>query len=140
MEEIDLFLNTDDLMPPGIKNDDYDSEGDIHFPKEFLNDEIFFDVEPDTGVLTAKVVDDISKHHVLMPKVLPSQPTLCPNIDILLPFSSENEDKVFKPGILSYLLASHWDKTIFDFSESPMMMYEGDIPHLDVPYLHFYPP
>ncbi|GJU56096.1 hypothetical protein Tco_1229810 [Tanacetum coccineum] len=31
MEEIDLFLATDDSMPPGIENDDYDLEGDIHF-------------------------------------------------------------------------------------------------------------
>nr|GEX21986.1 hypothetical protein [Tanacetum cinerariifolium] len=31
MEEIDLFLDTDDLMPPGIEYDDYDSEGDIYF-------------------------------------------------------------------------------------------------------------
>nr|GEU70264.1 hypothetical protein [Tanacetum cinerariifolium] len=31
MEEIDLFLTTDDSMPSGIENDDYDSEGDIHF-------------------------------------------------------------------------------------------------------------
>ncbi|GJR49849.1 hypothetical protein Tco_1400370 [Tanacetum coccineum] len=29
MEEIDLFLASDDSMPPGIENDDYDSEGDI---------------------------------------------------------------------------------------------------------------
>nr|GEX96339.1 hypothetical protein [Tanacetum cinerariifolium] len=47
---------------------------------------------------------------------------------------------VFKPGILSYLLVSHQDKTTADFSENPMMMYGGDIPLLDVPYLHFYPP
>ncbi|GJZ89903.1 hypothetical protein Tco_0661830 [Tanacetum coccineum] len=33
MEEIDLFLATDDSMPQGIENDDYDSEGDmILFP------------------------------------------------------------------------------------------------------------
>ncbi|GJR25101.1 hypothetical protein Tco_0973628 [Tanacetum coccineum] len=31
MEEIDLFLTPDDSMPPGIENDDYDSEGDIIF-------------------------------------------------------------------------------------------------------------
>ncbi|GJW49636.1 putative reverse transcriptase domain-containing protein [Tanacetum coccineum] len=31
MEEIDLFLATNDSMPPGIVDDDYDSEGDIHF-------------------------------------------------------------------------------------------------------------
>nr|GEX23595.1 hypothetical protein [Tanacetum cinerariifolium] len=119
MEEIDLFLATDDLMPPGIENDDYDSEGDIHFLEELLRDDpfplpenessnfdhhddpsfprppseppnvkVFFDFEPNTGVLTAKMVEDISEHHVLMPKVLPSQPTPCLNFDTLLPFSS----------------------------------------------------
>ncbi|GJW77809.1 hypothetical protein Tco_0139491 [Tanacetum coccineum] len=31
MEEIDLFLNPDDSIPPGIENEDYDSEGDILF-------------------------------------------------------------------------------------------------------------
>nr|GEV43043.1 hypothetical protein [Tanacetum cinerariifolium] len=149
MEEIELF----DLMPPGIKNNDYDSEGDIHFlekmlsidpfplpknessnfdhhdnpsfprpPPEPSDVEIFFDFDPNTGVLTTKVVEDISAHHVLMSKVLPSQPTLCLNIDTLLPFSSENEDKVFKPGILSYLLVSHQDKITSDFSENAMMM------------------
>nr|GFA02849.1 hypothetical protein [Tanacetum cinerariifolium] len=167
MEEIDLILDTDDLMPSDIKNDDYDSEGDIHFLEELLSNDTLpllknessnFDhhddpsflrppPEPpdveilfDTGVLAAKVVEDISEHHVLMPKVLPSQPTLCLILDPLLPFSSENEDKVFKPGILSYLFVSHRDKTISIFSKSLMMMYGGDIPHLDVSYLHFYPP
>nr|GEX16675.1 hypothetical protein [Tanacetum cinerariifolium] len=98
---------------------------------------IFFDFDPDMGVLTAKTVEDISEHYLLMPKVLP---TLCLNIDTLLPFSSENEDKVFKHGILSFLLVSHRDKIIFDFSENPMMMYGEDIPVLDVLFLHFYPP
>nr|GEV04646.1 hypothetical protein [Tanacetum cinerariifolium] len=42
-EEIDIFTDTDDLMPPGIENEDYDSEGDIHFPEELLvNDSIPF--------------------------------------------------------------------------------------------------
>nr|GEV03193.1 hypothetical protein [Tanacetum cinerariifolium] len=97
IEEIDLFLDTDDLMPPGIENDDYDSEedmlsndplpnsenessnsdhhDDLLFPRppsEPPDVEIFFDFEPDTGVLTAKVVEDIFEHHVLMPKVLPT--------------------------------------------------------------------
>ncbi|GJZ59099.1 hypothetical protein Tco_0614915 [Tanacetum coccineum] len=68
----------------------------------------------------------------------------------LLPFSSENEDKVFNPGILasneetSPHLLSHRCfnplKIISDFSESPMMISGGDIPILDVPFLHFYPP
>nr|GEV21310.1 hypothetical protein [Tanacetum cinerariifolium] len=40
-EEIDIFTGTDDLMPPGIESDDYDSEGDIYFLEELLvNDSI----------------------------------------------------------------------------------------------------
>ncbi|GKD72088.1 hypothetical protein Tco_1330370 [Tanacetum coccineum] len=113
MEEIDLFLTPDDSMPSGIENDDYDSEGDILFLEELFsndspslheNESFHFDVpssprppakppdddeiEPDTGVLTAKVVGDISEHYVLMPRLLPTQPTLCLVIDTLLPFSS----------------------------------------------------
>ncbi|GJX32199.1 hypothetical protein Tco_0242054 [Tanacetum coccineum] len=37
MEEIDLFLASDDSMPPGIEDDDYDSEGDFRFLKELLS-------------------------------------------------------------------------------------------------------
>nr|GEV84962.1 hypothetical protein [Tanacetum cinerariifolium] len=41
MDGIDLFLATDDLLPPGIENDDYDSEGDIYFLEELhVNDSI----------------------------------------------------------------------------------------------------
>ncbi|GJX23918.1 hypothetical protein Tco_0228363 [Tanacetum coccineum] len=91
MGEIDIFLAQDNSLPPGIKNDDYDSEGDVLFLEELLNndsislpeyesfhvdfynvpssprppekppdDDVYFDIEPDTGVLTTKVVDNIS--------------------------------------------------------------------------------
>ncbi|GKD58811.1 hypothetical protein Tco_1296320 [Tanacetum coccineum] len=39
MEEIDSFLASDDSMPPGIENDDYDSEGDIRFLEELLSND-----------------------------------------------------------------------------------------------------
>ncbi|GJU30692.1 hypothetical protein Tco_1174281 [Tanacetum coccineum] len=39
MEEIDLFLASDDSMPLGIEDDDYDSKGDIRFLEEFLNND-----------------------------------------------------------------------------------------------------
>ncbi|GJY95577.1 hypothetical protein Tco_0511938, partial [Tanacetum coccineum] len=39
MEEIDLFLATDDSIPPGIENEDYDSEGDIRSQEEFLSND-----------------------------------------------------------------------------------------------------
>ncbi|GKC20846.1 hypothetical protein Tco_1022996 [Tanacetum coccineum] len=175
MEEIDLFLTPDDSMPPGIENDDYDSEGDILFLEELLsndspslheNESFHFDVpssprppakppddgiyfEPDTGVFT-KVVADISELYVHVPNVLTNLPTLSPIFDTLLPFSSENDDKVFNHGLLasneekSPHLLSHRgfnpSKIISNFSESPMMIYGGNIPTLDVPFLHFYPP
>ncbi|GKD97541.1 hypothetical protein Tco_1381438 [Tanacetum coccineum] len=70
-----------------------------------------------------------------------------PVIDTLLPFSSENEDKVVNPGILAageekspHLLSYRGFKAFQLISESPMMIYRGDIPNLDVPFLHFYPP
>nr|GEW08601.1 hypothetical protein [Tanacetum cinerariifolium]GEZ39957.1 hypothetical protein [Tanacetum cinerariifolium] len=104
-------------------------------------DSFLFEIEPDQGELSSVAMEVIlGEPHVYVPNVLPTQPTLCPNIDTLLLFSSKNEDKVFKPGILSYLLVSHRDKATFDFFENPMMMYGGDIPLLDVTYLHFYLP
>ncbi|GKD81534.1 hypothetical protein Tco_1348373 [Tanacetum coccineum] len=159
MEEIDLFLISDNSMLPSIENDDCDSEGDILFLEELLsnnspslpeNESFHFDIpsspcpiakspddgiyfEPDTGLLTTKVVGDISEHYVLMPKLLPTQPTLCPVNDTLIPFSSENEDKV-------HLLSHRGFKAFQLFSESPMMIYGGDIPLFDVLFLHFYPP
>ncbi|GJS77075.1 hypothetical protein Tco_0726956 [Tanacetum coccineum] len=64
---------------------------------------------------------------------------LCPVIETLLPFSSENEDKVFNPDILSSDLLSHRGKITSDFSKSPMMISGGDIPFLDVLFLHSIP-
>ncbi|GJV89117.1 hypothetical protein Tco_1533055 [Tanacetum coccineum] len=179
MDEIDIFLAPDDSIPPGIESDNYDSEEDILFLEELLNDDslslpeyepfhvdlynvpssprppkkppdddgIYFDIEPDMGVLTAKVVDDISERYVLMPSILPTQPTLYLEIDTLLLFSSKNEDKVFNPGILAskeekspHFLSHQGFKAfhiIYNFSESPMTIYGGDITILDVLYLLF---
>nr|GEX14833.1 reverse transcriptase domain-containing protein [Tanacetum cinerariifolium] len=127
MEEIDLFLAMDDLMPPGIENDDYDSEGDIYFFEDLLSNdplslpknessnfdhhddltkprhpleppdvEVFFDFEPDTGVLTTKVVKGISEHYVLMPNILPTFPTLDPNLDFTPSHNSfGSKNKIF---------------------------------------------
>ncbi|GJX16857.1 hypothetical protein Tco_0217689 [Tanacetum coccineum] len=138
IEEIDIFLAPDDSIPPGIENDGYDSEWDVLFLEELLNndyislpayesfhvdfynvpsspcppgkppdDDVYFDIEPDTGVLTIKVVDNISDKskrelYVHVPNVLHILPTLYPVFDTLLLFSSENEDKVFNPGILIF--------------------------------------
>ncbi|GJU02046.1 hypothetical protein Tco_1112384 [Tanacetum coccineum] len=150
MEEIDIFLAPDDSIPSGIENDDYDSEGDIleelvnnnslslpenesfHFDRYYDpssprppakppdDDGIYFDVEPDTGILTVKVVDDISEHYVFKPRILTTQPTLSPHL-------------LSHRGFKALQLIS-------DCSKSLMMIYGGNIPILDVPFLHFYPP
>nr|GEW79003.1 hypothetical protein [Tanacetum cinerariifolium] len=143
MEEIYLFLATeflsnDPLPLPEIESSNFDHHDDPSFTRPLLKPpdvEVIFDFEPDQGDLTCVVMNDIfdnSTRELYVFNVLPSQPTLCPNIDTFLPFLSENKDKVFKPGILSYLLVSHRDKIISDFFENPMMMYGGDIPLLDV--------
>nr|GEX19353.1 hypothetical protein [Tanacetum cinerariifolium] len=106
-EEIDVFTDTDDLMPPGSKNDDYYSEWDIHIFEELLsndtppipeNESSNFDhhddpsfpcpppeppdveifFESNSGVLTTNVGKDIFEHYVLMPNILPTLPTFDP--------------------------------------------------------------
>ncbi|GKF78051.1 hypothetical protein Tco_0230521, partial [Tanacetum coccineum] len=110
------------------------------------DDDIYFDIEPDTGFFT-KVVDDISDNstrelYVHVPTVLSKLPTLSPMFNTLLPFSSENENKVFNSSTLAsneekspHLLSHRGFKAfqvIFDFSESLMMIYGDNIPILDV--------
>ncbi|GKC24725.1 hypothetical protein Tco_1026875 [Tanacetum coccineum] len=75
------------------------------------DDGIYFDIEPDMRVLTAKAFN----HGILVSK----------------------EEK--SPHFLSHRGFKTF-QIIYDFSEIPMMIYRGDMPILDVPYLHFYPP
>nr|GEZ85455.1 hypothetical protein [Tanacetum cinerariifolium] len=104
IEEIELSLTPDDSMPPGIKDDDYDSKGDILILEELIsndslslpeNESFHFDIpsslrppakppdndeiKPNSGILTVKVVGDISEHYVLIPRLLPTQPILASN-------------------------------------------------------------
>nr|GEW71832.1 hypothetical protein [Tanacetum cinerariifolium] len=109
MEEIDLSFTPDDPMPPGIEEDDYDSERDILILKDFPNNDTLslpenesfhFDIPsfsrppskpPDgnTGTLNIKMMGNISKQ---------KPPANC-----------------------------------------PMMIHGKNIPILDVPLFHFYP-
>ncbi|GKC84041.1 hypothetical protein Tco_1139758 [Tanacetum coccineum] len=135
-------------------------------------DSFLFEIEPDQGELTSVVMEDILGEHrvhnvnkIFDPGIfieVQSKIFLSPNefsiirdplspvFDTLLPFSSENEEKVFNPGSLSsneekypHLLSHQGfnpSKIISDFPENPMMISRGDIPILDVPFLYFYPP
>nr|GFB70103.1 hypothetical protein [Tanacetum cinerariifolium] len=89
--EIDLSFTPDDSMSPEIKEDDYDSEMDMLILEELLsndslslseNESFFFDIpssprplakppDDDSKILTYKVVGDISKQYVPMPRLLP---------------------------------------------------------------------
>nr|GEY90948.1 hypothetical protein [Tanacetum cinerariifolium] len=79
-EEIDIFTDTDDLMPLGIKSDEYDSKGDNHFLEnessnfDHHNDpsflrpspeppdvEVFFDFDPNSGELISAVMNNIDE-------------------------------------------------------------------------------
>nr|GEV99946.1 hypothetical protein [Tanacetum cinerariifolium] len=82
IEETDLSFTPDNPMPPGIEEDDYDSERDILILKELFgndilslpeNESFYFDIPssprppakpPDgiTGILNVKVMGDISEH------------------------------------------------------------------------------
>nr|GEU53703.1 hypothetical protein [Tanacetum cinerariifolium] len=87
MEEMDLSFTSDDPMPSGIEEDDYDSEVDILISEELLslpeNESFHFDIpsssrpltkpsDDNSRSLTVKVVDDISEHDVPMPRLLPT--------------------------------------------------------------------
>ncbi|GKC04189.1 hypothetical protein Tco_0995799, partial [Tanacetum coccineum] len=189
-EEIDIFPSPDDSIPPGIKSDDYDSEGDDNSTSlpEF---ESFHVDYPNLRDSTINLVEDIP---VDVPNILPTHPTLhmdfdfipshndlgsdldvsspfgdrnkiydpricievesirllsthSPVIDILLPFSSENKDKVFNHGVLASKEKSPPSSSHRGFKASKlfhqknlMLIHGEDIPILDVPFLHFYPP
>ncbi|GKB48027.1 hypothetical protein Tco_0898780 [Tanacetum coccineum] len=188
-EEIDIFPGLDDSIPPGIKNDDFDSEDDDNSTSlpEF---ESFHVDYPDSGDSIIDVVEDIPvdvpnilpTHHTLLMDFdfIPSHndlgsnldvsspygdrnkiydPGICievkstrflaplsPVIDTLLPFSSENEVKVFNHGVLAYKeksppSSSHRGLKAFQLSpESPMLIHGDNTPNLGVRHLHFYPP
>ncbi|GKC25759.1 hypothetical protein Tco_1027909, partial [Tanacetum coccineum] len=189
-EEINIFPDPDDLIPPGIESDDYDSEGDNNSTSlpEF---ESFHVDYPDSGDSTIDMVEDIT---VDVPNILPTHPTLymdfdfipshndlgsdldvsspsgdrnmiydpgicievestrflttlSPVIDTLLPFSSENEVKVFNHGVLaskekSTHSSSHrgFKASKLSLHKSPMLIHGDNTPNLGVRHPHFYPP
>nr|GEV60633.1 hypothetical protein [Tanacetum cinerariifolium] len=82
MKEIDLFLTSDDPMPPSIE-DDEDSEGDILFLERLLHDD------------PIPLPDDLDfSYEVIIFLPFFTYPVTSP---VLL--SSGSEDKIFDPGI-----------------------------------------
>nr|GEW32743.1 hypothetical protein [Tanacetum cinerariifolium] len=140
MEEIDLFLNPNDPMPPGINEDDDDSERDVPVIEELIdnyslslptNESYHFDIPspyrppakpPDgnTGTLNIKIMGDVSDQKVSIPNL---------TITRIL-----NQEK--SPDLLSHL----GFEAIQPSAECPMIINGKNIPLLDVPLFYFYPP
>nr|GEU77174.1 hypothetical protein [Tanacetum cinerariifolium] len=108
----------DDPMPPGIEeDDDYDSGRDISILEELL-DNYSFSLPART--LNIKMLGDVSDQKVPIPNHM---------ITRIL-----NQEK--PPDLLSHLGL----ETFQPSAECPMIINEKNIPLLDVPLFHFYPP
>nr|GEU50599.1 hypothetical protein [Tanacetum cinerariifolium] len=139
MEEIDLYLNPDDPMPPSIEDDDYDSERDIPLLEELLdsyslslpaNESYHFDIpspyrpptkppDGDTGTLNIKMIGDVSDQKVPIP-----------NLTIIRILNQEKS-----PDLLSHLGLEAFQPS----AECPMIINGKNIHLLDAPLFHFYP-
>nr|GFC85801.1 hypothetical protein [Tanacetum cinerariifolium] len=139
MEEIDLSFNPDDPMPPGIEEDDDDSEGDILILEELpdnyslslsATESYHFDIPspyrppakpPDgnTGTLNIKMMGDVSDRKVPIP-----------NLTITRVLNQEKS-----PDLLSHLGLEAFQPSV----ECPMIINGKNTPILDVPLFHFYP-
>nr|GEZ12153.1 hypothetical protein [Tanacetum cinerariifolium] len=116
----DKFLSNDSLSLPENESFHFDIPSPPRPSAKPPDDD---EIEPNLRILTVKVVGDISEHYVLMTILFPTQATL-----------TSNQEK--SPHLLS-----HRGLKAFQLSsESWMMIYGGNIPIFDVPFLHFYPP
>ncbi|GJU39607.1 reverse transcriptase domain-containing protein [Tanacetum coccineum] len=114
-EEIDIFLVPDDLIPPGVENDDsedevnespnLDHQDDPSIPRpppEPPDIEKCF--KPEAGILITKEFKGVSKPHDFMADILPTLPTLVSDLTFISSFFSfESEDTIFDPGIVTFL-------------------------------------
>ncbi|GKD81982.1 hypothetical protein Tco_1348821, partial [Tanacetum coccineum] len=112
--EIDIFLVPDDLIPPGVENDDSEYE-DNELPNLDHQDDPSIprpppeppDVEkcfePKAGILIIKVFKGVSKSHDFMADILP---TLVSDLTFMLFLSSflsfGSEYTIFDPGIITF--------------------------------------
>ncbi|GJU32682.1 hypothetical protein Tco_1176271 [Tanacetum coccineum] len=115
MEEIDLFLASDDSMPPDIENDDYDSEGDIHFLEELLSNNPFPLPEIESSNL-----DHFNDPSSPRPPPEPPDVKICfdvkPDTTMKNDFDELNEDECSDPGGKIDVFANVEDENYFPFT------------------------
>ncbi|GJR62011.1 hypothetical protein Tco_1504173 [Tanacetum coccineum] len=122
IEEVDTFLVPEDSIPPGIESD-FDSEGDIIFSNDLLNDDpipeyerFTFDIEPDAPVINnfdelnedecfdpgggeidvSQNIEDDDSFAFVIRTFLPYRTY---PVDSPLLLSTGSEDTIFDPGI-----------------------------------------
>nr|GEY40334.1 hypothetical protein [Tanacetum cinerariifolium] len=145
MEEIDLFCTPDYPMPPGIKDEYYDSEMDILIRKDFprnntlsfaKKESFYFDIPPfshppakppdgDARFLNIKIMGDISDQKAFMHNLMI---TLAPH-----------QEK--SPDLLSYRCGTikKFNTYHSHLNKCPMLIYGQNNHPLDVLLFHFYP-
>ncbi|GJV58311.1 hypothetical protein Tco_1459316, partial [Tanacetum coccineum] len=116
-EEIDIFLVLDDLIPPGVENDDSEDEDNESPNLDHQDDpstprpppeppDVKKCLKPETGILITKVFKVVSKPHDFMADILPTLPTLVLDLTFILFLSSflsfGSEDTIFDPGIITF--------------------------------------
>nr|GEW93144.1 RNA-directed DNA polymerase, eukaryota [Tanacetum cinerariifolium] len=139
MEEIDLTFTPDDPMPPSIE-EDYDDSRDILIHEELHdnyslslpeNESFHFDIPlssrppakpPDgnTGILNIKMMGDVSDLKVPIPEFMITRVS--------------NQEK--SPDHLPHRGFENFQPS----AECPMKIHGKNIPTLDIPRFHFYPP
>nr|GEX07537.1 hypothetical protein [Tanacetum cinerariifolium] len=139
MKEFYLTLTSNDPMPPGIEEDDYDSERDILIHEELLdtyslslpaNESFYFDIPslsrppvkpPDgnTTILNIKTIGNNSEQKVPMPGHMITR----------VSYQEKSPDLLSYRGLKNFQLSA----------KCPMMIHEKNIPILDVPLFYFYP-
>nr|GFA31248.1 hypothetical protein [Tanacetum cinerariifolium] len=139
IEEIDLSFTLNYPMPPGIEDDEYDSERDVLILEELLsndslslfeNESFHFDIpsfshppakstDGNIGILNVKMMGDISEQKVPLPRLMI---TLVPNQEKSPDLLSHRGFKAFQPS-----------------AKCPMMIHGKNTPILDVPLFYFHP-
>ncbi|GJS25779.1 reverse transcriptase domain-containing protein [Tanacetum coccineum] len=118
-EEIDIFLVPDDLIPPGVENDDsedevnespnLDHQDDPSIPRpppEPPDIEKCF--KPEAGILITKEFKGVSKPHDFMADILPTLPTLVSDLTFISSFFLlKNKTTIFEHprGIVTFTRA-----------------------------------
>nr|GEU46179.1 reverse transcriptase domain-containing protein [Tanacetum cinerariifolium] len=102
-EEIDIVTNTDDVLPPGVKNDD-DTEGEIDAIDDLHVDNSISNVEHELSDDEASDFDNLDEHKCIDAKVEFENDDYSSFIFVIyfklfsFLLSAESEDTVFDPG------------------------------------------